>query len=90
MKQIVFPAFVGAIMLGLAACLPTPIQTPTDCGASQLQYLVGKPEVVLQAVQLPTPHRIIHPGDMVTMDLQPSRMNVTINAAGKISKITCG
>lgn len=82
-------AFITALALAttLSACAPTPGPV---CRAPDLQHLVGDPEAAAQALQHTGPVRIIHPGDMVTLDLIPNRLNFRINAAGRITSVTCG
>ena len=82
-------------LLALAACVepvpaPAPVQPDTDkCKASTLQGLVGQPKSVLQTMLLPAGTRVIGPGDAVTMDFRPDRMNVEVGADGRIAKIGC-
>ena len=81
-------------LLALAACVQPaaapPAQPDTDlCKASALQGLVGQPKSVLTTMLLPAGTRVIGPGDAVTMDFRPDRMNVEIGADGRIAKIGC-
>ena len=83
----------------LQACmhiLPEPIPQPppqpdlTSCYAVGLEGLIGA-----SVSQLPTNGqwssvRIIYPGQMVTMDYSPARLNVRVNAAGIIQSLSCG
>lgn len=66
-----------------------PSDDPDACGASRYQYLVGE--------RLPDPFpargvvRIFRTGDPVTMDHQPSRLNVEIERRrDRIVRIFCG
>jgi len=34
--------------------------------------------------------RLIHAGEMVTMDFSPDRLNIELDKSGKIARITCG
>lgn len=84
--------FAFLLPLVLAACVEgeaPPAQIGT-CGASELQYLVGKPETVLQTMKFAGPVRIIQPGMAVTMDYSESRLNILINDTGRIESVTCG
>ena len=93
MKSIYSLAFVA-----LAACqmggepgpAPLPGDDPNACGANALGHLVGQPESVLAAMTFPAPTRIIHPGEAVTMDFSASRLNILIDASGRISQVSCG
>ena len=89
---------VFALLL-LTACQPTfptpgsplpPEPAPGDCGASAMQGFVGQPESVLAATTFAVPIRIIHPGDAITMDYSPTRLNFEIDARGRIARIFCG
>ncbi len=93
----------GAVLastIALAACQPsTPeyfrtvgVTGPAGdaCGASAYAYLIGQPETLLAGTNfLPAP-RIIHPGEAVTMDHVPSRMNIRIDVSGRIADVYCG
>lgn len=62
----------------------------TSCSAESLQHLVGQPENAFDARDLDEPVRIIHPGDAVTQDFVPKRLNVEIGSDGRIAAIRCG
>lgn len=81
---------VSSLMLvsALAACSPEE-PAPTDCTAADHQALIEQSETVLETMTFAVPVRVIHPGDMVTMDFQPNRLNFHIDAGGKIEKIEC-
>lgn len=91
---------------GLGACvpviLPVPLLLPVGagpvvgpgsgadaCGAASLQTAIGAP---LRAVALPEdrPVRVIRPGDLVTQDFAPGRLNVELDARGRIAGLRCG
>ena len=85
----------------LAACVegqspPDPVvsEPPSPpakaCGAADLQYLVGQPESVLQTMKFGGDTRIIRPGMAVTMDYRENRLNIEIDNAGKIGRVSCG
>ena len=81
-------------LLALAACVepvgPTLPEPDTDqCNASQLQGLVGQPASVLRDMMLRAGTRVINPGDAVTMDFRPDRMNIEIGTGGRIEKVSC-
>ena len=72
--------------------IPQPIPQPdlTSCYAVGLEGLVGA-----SVSHLPTNGgwssvRIIYPGQAVTMDFNPTRLNVRVNAAGIIQSLSCG
>ncbi len=59
------------------------------CGASGYAGLVGQS---LGATSLPADlnMRLINPGEMVTADFAPDRLNITVNRAGQIEAVSCG
>lgn len=80
-----------ATLASLAACstgygLTVPA---TRCNIGQHQALVGMNigEVILPA-QLD--RREISPGEIVTLDYQPGRLNIFMDAKGWIARVTCG
>jgi len=83
----------------LGACVPTGLPEPgpglepdpieNACGALALQGLVGQSARVLETIRFGTNTRIIRPGMAVTMDFNPDRLNVEIDAAERISRIYC-
>ncbi|RNF33608.1 I78 family peptidase inhibitor [Paracoccus methylarcula] len=81
--------------LALAACEPAAESTapaldlPQNCGAEELQNLVGQPKSVLDSRDFPTGTRIIGPGDPVTADYRADRLNIEINSNDRIEKIGC-
>jgi hypothetical protein len=93
--------FALLIPLGLAACveiesppcpgdIPPPLPPEDRCGAPDLQFLRGQPETVLQTMKFGVPVRIIQPGMAVTMDYNPTRLNIEIDESGNIFRISCG
>lgn len=79
---------VAAGLVGLAACQPASPPMPSRCDDSY-QSLVGRN---IGAVTLPDalPQRIISPGDLVTEDANPARLNVFVDPKGWIGRVTCG
>lgn len=84
----------------LAACQPVVVlptepdggigDTPDTCGAGALSALVGSSGTVLDTARFAQPIRVIRPGDMVTMDFNPSRINFELDAQGRIARVYCG
>ena len=60
------------------------------CGAERLQEWVGQPEAALDMPNLPENTRLIRPGDLVTQDFQPGRLNVLVDADGNVQRVYCG
>lgn len=85
--------------MGLAACQADgPVErggdigfvsNSADCGAVDLQYLIGQPLSVFEAVGHKGTTRIVRPGDAVTMDYRPDRLNVKLNKKGRITSFQC-
>lgn len=86
---------VLGLVAGVSACMAqqdqgAPKQLGPECSAAGLQSLVGGAESQLAAVDLKPPVRMLRPGMAMTMDYSPSRLNVEIDAKGKIVRIFCG
>ncbi len=87
--RLLAPALVTA---AVSACVPM-IGGPgdeADCGAAGYQDLVGRDRSVAEELQLVQPHRIYGPGEAVTMDYRPDRLNFVIGEDGKIREVRCG
>jgi len=78
----------------LAAGCVVPIPDPGDpvdaCGASELQYLVGKPGVMLDGMRFSQEVRVIEFGMAVTMDYNPERLNIQLDRLDVIERVSCG
>lgn len=61
----------------------------TQCLTDELRGLVGQDQVAARA-QVPDLHRIIVPGDLVTQEYLPNRVNVDLNAQGTVTRVWCG
>jgi hypothetical protein len=84
-----------ALPVILSACVePGPIPPadpdPDACGASGLQYLVGKPGVVLDGMRFSQDVRVIQYGTAVTMDFNPERLNFWLDRRDVIERVSCG
>ena len=87
---------IPALLL-LLACTPEtpplilPPAPPTGtCGAADLQGLVGQPASVLQRMKFGTVTRITRPGQAVTMDYSDGRLNIHVDGAERIERVSCG
>lgn len=99
----VAPALAAVALATLAACsaqTPPPATMPAQpdmtpgCGADQLQSYVGvkATESVLAGLRDwrgAHPVRVIEPGMAVTMDYRPDRLNIELDEAGIIRKVSC-
>lgn len=88
-----------ALLFVLAACEPLPPAagpgpgggSPDTCGAARVSAeFVGQEASTVTAAMFAAPVRIIHPGDMVTMDFNPERLNFEVDAGGRITRVYCG
>ena len=100
------PLLALALLPGCIIPVPVPEGTPgaievvldegDSCGARDLRQFVGQPATAAQGVRIvgasgaDVPVRVIGPGDVVTQDLNPERVNVRTGAAGIITSIDCG
>ena len=87
------PAALCALLF-LAACMPVeaPVARPSEdaCGAAALQSLVGAPVADQDFTGSGKARRIMAEGSPMTMDYRADRLNVTYDAAGRITRIWCG
>lgn len=60
------------------------------CGAAGRDYLVGQSINEVDLDTLARTIRTIYPGQMVTMDHRPDRLNIDVGEAGKILRLWCG
>ena len=96
MQRLALPA----LCLMLAACQPIPQEAPypggpgplnlARCGGDQVEPLIGQPVSALPATGGWGTLRVIWPGMPVTEDYSSSRLNVDVNAEGRISGLWCG
>lgn len=88
----------------LAACAPVPPPGPPPptrpqrpppephdaCGAGRLQRFVGRPFRALRPHVDTSRTRVLRPGDAMTMDYSPFRLNVLLDRNGRVDRIWCG
>ncbi|MDR7126177.1 I78 family peptidase inhibitor [Pseudotabrizicola sp. 4114] len=60
------------------------------CGQDQLTHLSGKPFTELANYRLPGHLRVLRPGQGVTRDLMPDRLNAQVDGSGVILHLFCG
>lgn len=86
------------MVLALQACvvavepprdiMPKPIVTA--CGSTELQGLVGQSARVLETMRFGVVTRVIRPGEAVTQDYSPGRLNIAVDAREIITRVSCG
>lgn len=72
----------------------TPAKQPPEalavCGADRYGDLVGAPYEALLKVRILGPVRVIRPGDAVTEDWQPDRLNIFLTDTDAVKSLSCG
>ena len=88
-------------VLAIAGCAGPSTRTmgagfaPAQCHAAGAQALLGQPfetQLVDQALagSGALRARVIHPGEAVTMELDPLRLNIELDTEGRIHRLRCG
>ena len=86
------PVLIALVLF--SACTPA-LQDPSEfdgvprCGAENFQFLLGKRASALDGVDLPSPSRVLRPGDVITLDFSPDRLTIDIDELGLITSVTC-
>lgn len=89
-------ALTLALAAGLAAC--TTMERPAApveggaCNADPAQPFVGKSASAAEQARTASgarTMRLIRPGQAVTMDYRPDRLNVELDASDNIAKLSC-
>lgn len=89
----------AAAVVVLAGCVPENSSPsadpgpagPDQCGAVDLQNLVGRPVSDFEALQWTKhPARIVRPGEMVTLEYSASRLTIWTDEGDNISRLSCG
>jgi len=86
-------AMTLAVMVTLTGCVREAPATSV-CRADAAQDQVGRPytdalgETARKATGA-TRLRVLRPGDMATMDFDPSRLNITLDGAGRVEQVGC-
>jgi len=83
-------------LLLVAACAPEP-QRPSlpstledTCDARRYGDLIGQDATALEKVLIMGMVRVIRPGDAVSQDFRPGRINFGIGSDNRINDISCG
>lgn len=92
----------GALALGACASTLPPVRDggpypplEMQCDAERARWAIGRaatPDIVeeIRAATMSRDVRVIHPGQAVTMDFSPVRVNIHVNERNAITSITCG
>lgn len=82
------------LLLLLTACTAAPPSLPPmledTCRANEYANLIGQDATALERVLILGQVRVIRPGDFVTQDFRPNRLNFGIDSANKVIEISCG
>ncbi|MCU0901648.1 MAG: I78 family peptidase inhibitor [Cypionkella sp.] len=93
---------LAGLLAGCASGLPAvsgPVIVPAlslaqkdvaGCGKGDLSHLNGRPFTDLAGYRLMGQLRVLRPGQGVTQDLMPTRLNAQIDAKGAILHLFCG
>ena len=97
-------AALGAIVMASTACAVTPPPEPEvpvhgdvrgSCNERAAQALIGRPadnSLGFEAQRLTGARtlRWIRPGDMVTMEYSPGRLNIHLDERHRVQRLSCG
>ncbi|WP_420861560.1 I78 family peptidase inhibitor [Algirhabdus cladophorae] len=67
-----------------------PVGLDDQCKANENAQLLGMTTDGLEETLVLLPTRIIRPGDLVTQDYRPQRLNIHLDAAGTVIRLSCG
>lgn len=99
MRHAMLMPLVPAAVLGLCACAtPTAAPVPPvelQCVAEAGAWAVGSDMTAAMVAKIRTDThsrtvRVLRPGDAATMDFRGDRVNVMLDANGKVERVTCG
>lgn len=90
-RSSVFALVCGAV----SACQAQPLVEEAEprgpsCGAARLSGWIGHDATTLDEQYLPQIVRLIRPGDAITEDHNPGRLNVVLSRANRIEAFYCG
>ena len=82
-------------LIALAGCTaapppPIPPQIEDTCGAADFADLIGQDATMLERNLRLGMVRVIRPGDAVSQDFRPARINFMIGADETIRTVNCG
>lgn len=92
-------ALLSACAAVLAACAQPPSAPPPPaagtCNAAAAQFAVGQPgsaQLASRAMHAAGAQRFrwLRPGEVVTMEFDATRLNLELDAGGKVIRVRCG
>lgn len=63
---------------------------PDSCGLANLPDMTGKPMADLADFRLPGPLRVLWPGQEITSEVNPARINAQVDVTGHVLRMMCG
>lgn len=63
---------------------------PDTCRAGDYRHLVGQPATALDMAGISRAYRVIAPGGLVSQEYNAQRIDVELDSAGTIVRLTCG
>ena len=89
------------LILLLAGCGAVPLRLvgpaeqvlprlPDRCGVAGVAGLMGQPFVALAGYRLPGALRVLYPEQVVTAEVQPTRLNAAVDRDTRITALFCG
>lgn len=67
------------------------LREPDTCGLDKItQPVEGQPPEIIDTLGLTRTIRVIRPGDIVTQEYDPHRINFYIDGMGLIDRVSCG
>jgi len=95
---------VGGMMLMAMGCTPVPppgedeeipVRGAGRCDAGRVQQMVGRDATTALGTDARSRSgaasiRWIRPGDVVTMDYREDRLNIHLDARGRVARLVCG
>ena len=88
MKRAILPILLAAACAEAQTVDPLPEND--TCNAARHAGLIGQDATALETVLIMDRIRILRPGQAMTMDFWPGRINFMISEDEQIARITCG
>ena len=101
-KSLLLAVAGAALMAGCAAPAPAPAPAPASppepvyqCNADGARFAVGQPltpqlEAAARVRSGAGIVRVLKPGDAATMELNGGRLNLDVDARGRVTDVRCG